>query len=78
MPAYSGITTQPDRMRKQHTASRRNLRKWVLANGGAAFATRQAAQAWLGAQPGEHDPMAGSAAGQWHGYSFEYDPGPPR
>ncbi|MFH1808283.1 MAG: hypothetical protein ABIJ09_06055 [Pseudomonadota bacterium] len=78
MPTYFGVTTQLDRMRKQHTTGKRNLRKWVVANGGAPFASRQAAQTWLKTQSGEHDPMAGSAAGQWYGYSFDYDVGAPR
>jgi hypothetical protein len=65
-------------MRKQHTSGKRNVKKWMVANGGSPFPSRQAAQAWLKNQPGEHDPMAGSSAGQWYGYSFDYDPGPPR
>jgi hypothetical protein len=78
MPKYSGVHTQVDKMRKQHTSTKRNLKKWLIANGGKPFASKQAALAWLKTQPGEHDPFKGSAPGQWFGYSFEYDPGPPR
>lgn len=75
MPKMTGVTTNLDQKRKQHTAERRNLRKWVLANGGEPFATRDLAVAWLKTQPGEKDPQTNPAPGQWFGYSFEYDVG---
>lgn len=75
MARLSGITTNLDQKRKQHTGEKRNLRKWVLANGGKPFGSRELAMQWLKAQPGEHDPMMAPAPGQWFGYSFEFDPG---
>lgn len=67
MPRVSGITTALDQTRAKHQSSRKGLRKWQLANGGTAFASRQAALEWLKNQPGEHDPFAAPSPGKWFG-----------
>ncbi len=74
MARMSGISTNVEAKRKQHSAERKNLRKWQLVNGGKAFVTRELAMAWLKAQPGEKDPFQAPSPGQWLAYTFEYDP----
>ncbi len=71
MPRYSGITTSPERRRKEHERIR-NVRDWRIANGGRPFATRQAAQDWEDRQPGYHDPGGPPTRGPWYGYTFTY------
>jgi len=71
MARYSGVTTSLDKARKAHQG-KQAFRKWQLAQGGQPFPSRQAALDWLKAQPGEKDPLAAPAAGQWFGYTFEY------
>ncbi len=74
MARMSGISTNVEQKRKQHSTERKNLRKWQLANAGKAFPSREAAITWLKAQPGEKDPFQAPSPGQWLAYSFEYDP----
>jgi hypothetical protein len=61
MPRYSGVTSNLDQARKQHQGDKRNMRKWLLANSGKPFASREAAVTWLKTQAGEHDPRAAPA-----------------
>lgn len=71
MPRYAGVTPSLDQTRAQHQGAKKGFRKWQIANGGKPFPSRQAALDWLKTQPGEHDPRAAPAPGQWFGYSFE-------
>ena len=72
MPQYSGITSNLGARREQHKREKPTLRNWRVANGGQAFSSRAAAQAWENSQPGEHHPGGGPAQGPWYGYSFDY------
>jgi hypothetical protein len=67
-----GITTNLDARRKLHGEQKKSMRAWQVQNAGKPFATREAALAWLKAQPGEHDPNTASAPGAWFGFSFDY------
>ena len=75
MTHYSGITNDLIRRKKEHQDDRtkKNLRNWVVANGGMPFSSRAIAEAWESSQPGEHSPGGAPAAGPWYGYSFDYD-----
>ena len=72
MPHYFGITTNLANRKAQHRAEHPTLRNWKVANGGSAFASRAAAQAWEDRQPGEHHPGGAPGLGPWFGYSFDY------
>lgn len=73
MPHYSGITSDLARRKQEHESNKKNLRNWLVANNGFPFPTRDAAQKWENAQPGEHHPGGAPAKGPWYGYSFDYD-----
>jgi len=69
MPRYSGITTDPARRRREHEATKKNVRDWSQQQ----FSSREAAQRWESAQSGEHEPGGAPASGPWWGYTFLYD-----
>ena len=73
MTHYSGITSDLLGRLAEHDRTRKNMRNWRLANDGKPFVSREVAQAWEDAQPGEHYPGGVPAAGPWYGYSFDYD-----
>jgi len=73
MTHYSGITSDLEARKKVHEGEKKNLRNWKVANNGQRFVSREAAQAWENAQPGEHYPGGAPAFGPWYGYSFDYD-----
>jgi hypothetical protein len=72
MPTLAGITTNLELRRKQHGSEKKSMRKWQVANGGKAFATRELALTWLKAQACEKDPNVAPAPGSWFGFTFEY------
>ncbi len=73
MPHYSGITSDLKARREAHEREKKNVRNWRTANFGLPFASRDLAQRWESAQPGEHHPGGAPAHGPWYGYSFDYD-----
>jgi len=73
MAHNSGITSNLVERKREHEAVKKNMRNWKVANNGQWFASREAAQAWEDAQPGEHYPGGAPAVGPWYGYSFDYD-----
>ena len=73
MTHYSGITSDLFERLDEHDRTRKNMHNWRLANDGQPFVSREAAQAWEDAQPGEHYPGGAPALGPWYGYSFDYD-----
>ena len=73
MVTYSGITNDLSRRRQEHESERGPIKNWHVANNGQPFPSRDAAQKWESAQPGEHHPGGAPASGPWFGYSFEYD-----
>ncbi len=69
MPRYCGISNDPARRLREHQADKKNVRDWRQQQ----IPTREAAQRWENAQPGEHEPGDVPASGPWWGYTFLYD-----
>ena len=72
MSCYCGITTDPNRRKKEHQKKYPNLRNWVMF----LFPSRKEAQKWENQQvgckrhPGGQEPDNPKAT--WYGYKFDY------